>query len=470
MANRSNLRLPPLFLRASVVRGLIADLQGIHHAVVQVPLLPTKLVDMPRASEDPRLAKASDDHEIQSLSRLPVQESGLERMARRGGVSLKPTGEWSPEAKEASPHPIPEITEPAAAQVGRAAPKSQSDLGCSERANDSEEGTRARPTDPQPRVRKSRATGVKAATDAARAARNSALLAAYAAGGEVEELAKQFGVSVFTVREIAWANGLKRKIGKPFSAEIAARNQQVAAAFTAGEPIGAMITRFQLSRANIYKIVELAGAKRPAKAPKPPREPKPRRVKAPKPPRQPKIPRIRATKSAATGSAMGDSADLRTQAPEGSSGGVVGGPVNAPANACEQHVKPYASGMLGPDAEAPEFKRPRPRLSQADEPRPEAPAPVLSDAAFERAEPAPKPAPDVRGMAARLAAKRAAERKLDPARVADAFARRAATKAAQAPVKPAPLLPAPSREECLRCGVPGWKGCDHWLPCEGARA
>lgn len=29
-----------------------------------------------------------------------------------------------------------------------------------------------------------------------------------------------------------------------------------------------------------------------------------------------------------------------------------------------------------------------------------------------------------------------------------------------------PIGPAPSREECPRCGVPGWKGCDHFLPCE----
>jgi hypothetical protein len=26
------------------------------------------------------------------------------------------------------------------------------------------------------------------------------------------------------------------------------------------------------------------------------------------------------------------------------------------------------------------------------------------------------------------------------------------------------LEPATSREECRRCGIPGWKGCDHQLP------
>lgn len=29
-----------------------------------------------------------------------------------------------------------------------------------------------------------------------------------------------------------------------------------------------------------------------------------------------------------------------------------------------------------------------------------------------------------------------------------------------------PIGPAPSREECPRCGIPGWKACDHFLPCE----
>lgn len=29
-----------------------------------------------------------------------------------------------------------------------------------------------------------------------------------------------------------------------------------------------------------------------------------------------------------------------------------------------------------------------------------------------------------------------------------------------------PTEHAPNRESCTRCGIPGSKGCDHWLPCE----
>lgn len=54
-------------------------------------------------------------------------------------------------------------------------------------------------------------------------------------------------------------------------------------------------------------------------------------------------------------------------------------------------------------------------------------------------------------------------RKADYARAAAAMLARAS--APKAP-KPVPTEPAPSRESCARCGVPGWKGCDHWLPCE----
>lgn len=59
----SNLRGAPLFLRPSVVRGLVEASNLIRKGVVQVPIAPIALVDRPRASEDPRLAKANDDIE-----------------------------------------------------------------------------------------------------------------------------------------------------------------------------------------------------------------------------------------------------------------------------------------------------------------------------------------------------------------------------------------------------------------------
>lgn len=55
----------------------------------------------------------------------------------------------------------------------------------------------------------------------------------------------------------------------------------------------------------------------------------------------------------------------------------------------------------------------------------------------------------------------------DNARLAAAFARKAETRVKR--VETAPLQPAPTRESCPRCGIPGWKGCDHFLPCEPER-
>ena len=51
-------------------------------------------------------------------------------------------------------------------------------------------------------------------------------------------------------------------------------------------------------------------------------------------------------------------------------------------------------------------------------------------------------------------------------RLAAAFAAKAAKKSTSVTAATGPSEPAPSREECPRCGIPGWKGCAHWLPCE----
>lgn len=127
MTRGGNMRGAPLFLRPSVVLGLVEGVEAIRKGLVQVPVAPIKLVDVPRRSEDPRLAKANDDstpsgwvappvasepedwpdaplpdhadpdldrpepvEDIvaeQFCSRLPVKESGLERMAARESVS-----------------------------------------------------------------------------------------------------------------------------------------------------------------------------------------------------------------------------------------------------------------------------------------------------------------------------------------------------------------------------------------------
>jgi|GEM_PF-6882271 len=298
MSRTSNLRGAPLFLRPSVVRALVEDVHVIAQAVTQVPLMAEKLVDIPRRSEDPRLAKANDD----DFSRLPVKESGRKRKAERGEVSLIPQAisgsefetKVGPETLETSPIPIPE--------------------------------------------------------------------------------------------------------------------------------------------------------------------------------------------SAATRLSREDRAGLPAQAPEGSSGGVDGGASSIPANACEQRTKPASSGSPRPEEAAPVpstaklsgFERMPSRSSAAPSSIPaersmRLPPPIKTPEARQRAtQPVaaePFAGPDrIRAMATKLAARRAATAQLDPARFAAAFARQSAEKSRSVPAKAKPLEPARSREECPRCGIPGWKGCTHFLP------
>ncbi|WP_225205356.1 hypothetical protein [Novosphingobium huizhouense] len=54
-----NLRPAPFMLNESTVRALLTDQHGA--GVVRVPVVSMRLVDRPRRSEDPRLARANDD-------------------------------------------------------------------------------------------------------------------------------------------------------------------------------------------------------------------------------------------------------------------------------------------------------------------------------------------------------------------------------------------------------------------------
>lgn len=72
----SNVRRAPLFLRPSVVRGLIEASNLIRNGVVQVPFETFKLVDRPRPSEDARLAKANDDLPANMPAQRRTKQSG----------------------------------------------------------------------------------------------------------------------------------------------------------------------------------------------------------------------------------------------------------------------------------------------------------------------------------------------------------------------------------------------------------
>lgn len=118
-----------------------------------------------------------------------------------------------------------------------------------------------------------------------------------------------------------------------------------------------------------------------------------------------------------------------------------------------------------------------PKVIVAQEPRPE---PILRPLA-RKAKPTPVrvPAeelvdedPDVAEFQRRLAAKRAerakavsAAAKIDGARLAQVLRQRE-VKAVPAPVKQ-PTKYAQTREACRFCGIPGSRGCEHFLPYEG---
>ena len=52
---------------------------------------------------------------------------------------------------------------------------------------------------------------------------------------------------------------------------------------------------------------------------------------------------------------------------------------------------------------------------------------------------------------------------IDQAKLVAAYRTKAARS--QRP-KPQPTEPSPTLEACVHCGIPGGKGCDHWLPFE----
>jgi hypothetical protein len=54
-----NLKPAPFMLNESTVSGLLGGSQTA--GIVSIPVLPLRLVDRPRRSEDPRLARANDD-------------------------------------------------------------------------------------------------------------------------------------------------------------------------------------------------------------------------------------------------------------------------------------------------------------------------------------------------------------------------------------------------------------------------
>ncbi len=517
MSGGGNLRPAPFYLRASVVRAAIGDLAAIRKAVVEVPVLPVKLVDRPRSSEDPRLARANDDTDQISHSHGegvatvlfgesgPVTGPESAPALRQAQGNRVATPEPEPEGWPDAPLPEqadPDLDRPLEDQptscsrlpvkesglAGMAARESVSQIQLvkpervAKRAGEKRSPTlilaneTAKPEPLQVRHRKSRATGVRAAELAAKGERDRQLLELYAEGTDVAELAERFGLAVCTVREIARDAGLKRTTGKMPSAAIAARNAEIAQAYAAGESILTLMERHDLSRANIYKIAEKAGVERKRELkPRPPRVP---RASAAKPEKQ----AVRVTchkgetpPSAVIEAAVAKLAEIAASAPQPRPRQarlpmhpmphVAANPVPAPV--VQAPIKPVTEGFdlvrARRIAEAGKAAAAQAREARSTDRRARRAA-EEDDAVAAFAAALDKVRARKAGVVLAAPAKAA---EIDWKRVADAHAGKAASPKKN--TRPAPTIEAPSREECPRCGIPGWRGCDHFLPCADQR-
>jgi len=111
-----SLRGAPLFLRPSVVRGLIDGVTAAAKGTTEVPVAPIRLVNMPRRSEDPRLAKANDD------SAMPLSPAAASETHEPGRVvppvkpsapALRPATANKAEPEGWPDAPLPEFEQPA---------------------------------------------------------------------------------------------------------------------------------------------------------------------------------------------------------------------------------------------------------------------------------------------------------------------------------------------------------------------
>lgn len=165
-------------------------------------------------------------------------------------------------------------------------------------------------------------------------------------------------------------------------------------------------------------------------------------------------------------------------APEGTSGAPAGDGYH-PANASAPHNDFVSGAKAGVETAGTERARPRPVAEPVSRPAAGRSAAATSEIMDVTAgETAPDSDDDdaaiVDEFRSKLAAVRSRRRgagqpaELDWGRVA------AARSASQPSARPAaakgPTMPAPSREECQRCGIPGFRGCAHWLPYDAVTA
>jgi len=266
-------------------------------------------------------------------------------------------------------------------------------------------------------------------------------------------------------------------------------DDDIVAAYVAGEPMAAIAARFGVGLSTIRRRVKAAGVPvrdtaRPAAA-KPPGNP--RRAAA----------IVAAYRDGKTATAVAEQFGIaahqvyhvleREGVPRRARGGDLGGRKKqiVRAEIAEKHGG--AEGPSAPRAEpVPPAVEPSAPLQDQGAAPPAEPLPVsvpvngfglmrARDSAAAIDLPADDDEPDEDLNAefnAALSRVRANRRAAGPkprpnyAKTAEAFKRKSVVRAEQA--AKVPTLRADGREECRFCGIPGWKGCEHWLPCEAA--
>ena len=98
---RGNVRPAPFRITPSIVARVLDLAERPAPGIVHVPVLPVKLVDRPRRSQDPRLAKANDD--IQEITPPPARMGGGDEPGR-----VAPPEESAPVLHVAGVDPAPE--------------------------------------------------------------------------------------------------------------------------------------------------------------------------------------------------------------------------------------------------------------------------------------------------------------------------------------------------------------------------
>lgn len=482
-----NLRNPPLLQASVVARRLITDIATIAHGIAEVPILPIKLVDQPKPSAMPAKRKAQkaektrlDSSHAAAVNDTEISAPPVDSCATGidGGSGRSTLPESAPVRADGEPCPmLPDWPD---------APLPEDFLRQAHELRIGEAGTRASPP-VLASVRKPITAG-----KLRKAERNQRIAAAYAAGGECREIAAREGLSRTRVLAIVNTEGVpSRQVGKNRRIPDLDR-QAVADLYANGMPLRAVADRFGVSKSTAKAcLIELGAQLRPVGKRSPAYQPKPKIPKQPKAvsaPVQIRLPihpiphvagqaevkscsRSPVKESGRDGMAARESVSQNPLAkPE--AGALAAGEKRSPTPPTpdsgtsgagfysEAAVKARAQEAGRKRAHAENAAKAERKLSrrsaQAD----------FEDRAVSEFEAALAKVRARKAGAVEVIAPKPAAPQDEGKRLAAAFAAKAVQKSTSVPAATGPTKHAPGREECPRCGIPGLKGCAHFLPCE----